>query len=159
MADETTGRTNEAAAAAAVAAAADNQPERLLAEARNRVTELEQALTGRESEIAELKQRRESLETRVAELSRSVAETVAGYRALVVETNPGIPSELIGGESLTAIGESLKKAQTLVKQVRQGLENDASLVRFPAGAPERTSPNGHLSPREKIQQAISSPRR
>ena len=165
MADETTERTNEAAttavATAAVAASASDQSElaEASAEARKRVTELEQALTGRESEIAELKQRRDSLETRVAELSRSVAETVAGYRALVVEANPGVPPELIGGESVAAIGESLKKAQALVKQVRQGLESDASQARFPAGAPERTSPNAHLSPREKIQQAISSPHR
>jgi hypothetical protein len=77
----------------------------------------------------------------------------------VVEANPGIPDELIGGESVAAIGESLKKAQTLVKQVRRGIEADASLVRFPAGAPERTSPNVNLSPREKIQQAISTSKR
>lgn len=162
MADETTERKDEAAAAAVAAAAAtaaDDQSERLLAETRNRVTELEEALAGRESEIAELKQCRESLETRVADLDRSLAETVTGYRTLVVEANPGIPAELIGGESVATISESLKKAQTLVKQVRRGLENDASLARFPAGSPERTLPGGHLSPREKIQQALSSPGR
>ena len=165
MTDETTERKDEAAVATAAAASAEaasaagDQSERLLVEARNRVAELEQALTGREREIAELKQCREGLETRVADLGRSVTETVAGYRALVIEANPGIPAELIGGENVAAIGESLKRAQALVKQVRQGLEEDASLARFPAGSPERTMPGGYLSPREKIQQAISSPHR
>jgi len=148
MADEMTERTDETAAG--------DQSERLLAEARDRVAELEQALTGRESEIAELKQSRASLETRVADLSRSLTETVAGYRSAVIEANPGIPAELIGGESLAEVGESLKKAQALVKQVRQGLEADGSLARFPAGAPERSSPDLRLSAREKIQQGVSA---
>ncbi len=151
MTDETTGRTDEGPAA--------DQATQGLAEASRRGTELEQALIGRESEIAELKQGHASLETRVTDLTRSLAEAVAGYRAIVVEANPGVPAELITGDSVAAIGESLEKAQALVKQVRRGLEADAALSRFPAGAPERASPVLHLSPREKIEQGILSPRR
>ncbi len=152
MSEETTERTESEETAG-------DDTGRTLAEARDRVTELEKALTGRESEIAELKQGRTSLETRVADLSRSLAEMVEGYRSLVVAANPGVPAELIGGDSLAAISESLNKAKALVQHVRQGLEADLRSARFPAGAPERGAPDLNLSPREKIQQGIAGPKR
>ncbi len=91
----------------------------------------------------------------MATTSNSLAEAVASYKAVVVQTNPEVIEELISGDTIEAISESLEKAKTLVSRVRQGVEAEISLAKVPAGAPERTSPDlSTLSPREKIQYAI-----
>jgi len=73
----------------------------------------------------------------------------------VVESHPEVLEELITGDSVESINESLNKAQTLVSRVRQGLETEITLAKVPTGAPERTSPDlSSLSPREKIQYAL-----
>ncbi len=120
-----------------------------------RVTELEQVITGKDTEINTLKQSKSELEERLRTLSSSLSEAVASYRAVVVKANPEVIEELIGGDTIEAINESVKKAKTLVSKVRQGLEAEISLAKVPAGAPERTSPDiSALSAREKIQYAL-----
>ena len=65
----------------------------------------------------------------------------------------------MGGMVTEAINRSIENANTLVGRVRQGLEEEASRVRIPAGAPQRTPPDlSALSPREKIQYAIGGKR-
>ena len=67
--------------------------------------------------------------------------------------------ELISGDTIESINESLDKAKGLINRVRQGLETEISLGRVPAGAPERRPPDlSALSPREKIQYAIGGKR-
>ncbi len=126
-----------------------------LAGAKARLIELEQAVADEDSEIAILKQTNDELEERLATTGNSLAEAVASYKAAVVQTNPEVIDELISGDTIEAINESLEKAKTLVSKVRQGVEAEISLARVPAGAPERTPPDfSSLSPREKIQYAI-----
>jgi len=73
----------------------------------------------------------------------------------VVQSNPDVVEELIGGETIESINKSLDKAKVLVSKVRQGIEAEISMMKIPAGAPERTSPDlSAMSPREKIQYAI-----
>ena len=105
------------------------------------VSELEQAIAARDSEISTLKQ--------------STAETVASYKAMVVQANPGVMEELITGDTIEAINQSLESAKALISKVRQGLEAEVASGKIPAGAPQRTTPDlSALSPREKIQYAI-----
>ncbi|MFC2071964.1 hypothetical protein ACFLUU_04515 [Chloroflexota bacterium] len=126
-----------------------------LAKAKAHLIELEQAVADRDSEIATLKQTGAELEERLVTTSNSLAEAVASYKTAVVQVNPEVIEELISGDTIEAISESLEKAKTLVSKVRQGVEAEISLVRVPAGAPERTPPDfSALSPREKIQYAI-----
>ncbi len=126
-----------------------------LVKANARLIELEQVVAGKESEIASLKQAKDELEAKLTTIGNSLAEAVASYKAVVVQANPEVIAELIGGDTIGSINESLAKAKTLVSKVRQGLEAEISLARVPAGAPERTSPDlSALSPREKIQYAI-----
>ena len=67
--------------------------------------------------------------------------------------------ELITGDTVEAINQSLENAGTLISKVRQGLEEEASRVRVPAGAPQRAPLDlSALSPREKIQYAIGGKR-
>lgn len=128
--------------------------ENQLAQAKARLAELEQTVASRDNEVASLKESKAEAEVRVQDLSHSLTEAVASYRAMVVQANPQI-EELVSGETIEAINQSVSQARTLVNKVRQGLEAEISLTRIPAGAPERTSSDLFLSPREKIQAALT----
>jgi len=117
------------------------QKDEELTKANARIIELEPALADKDSEMAILKQ--------------SLAEAVASYKTMVVQANPQVFEELITGDTIVAINDSLEKAKTLVSRVRQGLEAEIASAKVPAGAPERTPPDlSALSPREKINYAI-----
>ncbi len=132
------------------------QKDEELAGANARLIELEQAVASRDNEMATLNQSRAELEERLVTVSNSLSEAVAGYKTLLVKANPEIMVELISGDSIESINESLSQAKTLVSKVRQGVEAEILLAKVPAGAPERTSPDlSALSPREKIQYAIA----
>ena len=92
----------------------------------------------------------------ITELKTLLADTVAAYKALVVRSNPGVPGELISGDTIEAINLSLESATTLIAKVRQSVEAEIASGKVPAGAPARTVPDlENLSPREKIQYGIS----
>ncbi len=130
-----------------------------LTQANTRFVELEQAVATKDGEITTLKQSNDGLEERLTTVSNSLIEAVASYKAVVVQANPEVVEELVSGDTIEFINESLNKAKTLVSKVREGLETEISLARVPAGAPERTSPDlSALSPREKIQYAIGKMR-
>ena len=119
------------------------------------IIRLEQALAGKDSEIAALKQALEEAERKLDDLGKALSQAVAAYKALVVQANPGVLAELIIGETVEEVNESLKNAQALIDRVRQGMEAEASKTRIPAGAPQRATLDlSALSPREKIQYAI-----
>ncbi len=135
------------------------QKDEELTKTNARLVELEQVVAGKDSEIADLKQTRDELEERLTTLNNSLAEAVASYKTMVVQVNPEVIKELISGDTIESINESLDKAKDLVSKVRQGVETEISLAKVPAGAPERTSPDlSALSPREKIQYAIGGKR-
>jgi uncharacterized protein (DUF3084 family) len=119
------------------------------------IIKLEQALVGKDSEIVSLKQALAEAERKLADLGQALSQAVAAYKALVVQTNPGVLAELITGETVDEVNESLKNAQALVDRVRQEMEAEASKTRIPAGAPQRAPLDlSALSPREKIKYAI-----
>ncbi len=130
-----------------------------LSEAEARITELEQMVADRDSELATLKQAMVKSDEALTEMKNSLAEAVSSYRTLVVQANPNIPDELITGDSIEAINQSLENACALISRVRQVLEEEAAKTRVPTGAPQRTPPDlSGLSPREKIQYAIGGKR-
>ena len=130
-----------------------------LSEAETRITELEQVIADRDSELATLKQAVAESDEALTNVKNSLAQAVSSYRALVVQANPDIPDELITGDSIEAIDQSLENARNLISRVKQGLEVEAAKTRVPAGAPQRTPPDlSALSPREKIQYAIGGKR-
>jgi len=126
-----------------------------LVEARSRITDLEQVLTEKDGEIDRLKHSSEEFEERCRVLEESLTNAVTGYKTLVIKSNPEIIDDLIDGDTIESINESLKKAKDLVSRVRQGVEADMLKIKVPAGAPERSSPElSTLSPAEKIRYAI-----
>ena len=119
------------------------------------IIKLEQALAGKDSEIADLNQALNEAERKLVETGEALAQAVSSYKAMVVQANPGVLAELITGETVEEVNESLKNAQALVERVRQEMEAEASKTRIPAGSPQRAPLDlSALSPREKIQYAI-----
>lgn len=124
-----------------------------------RITEFEQVLASKDSEIAILKQAIADSDQKLAEINDTLAQAVAAYKSLVLEANPGIPAELITGDTIEAINESLENARALIDRVKQEIEVEASRTKVPAGAPQRAALDlSVLSPREKIQYAIGGKR-
>ncbi len=131
------------------------QKDEELTEANARIIELEQTVANLNSEVASLKQAVAESEEKLTSINHSLTEAVASYKAMVVQANPEVFEELITGETIEAINESLEKAKTLVSRVRQGLEAEITAGKVPTGAPIRTPPDlSALSPREKINYAI-----
>ncbi|MDI6815268.1 MAG: hypothetical protein QMC90_04230 [Dehalococcoidales bacterium] len=130
-----------------------------IAELETLVAQKDEELKSRDTRITELEQAVANLNEALTNVKDSLAQAVSSYRALVVQANPGIIAELITGDSIEAINQSLENAQNLVSRVKQGLEAEAFKTRVPAGAPQRTPPDlSTLSPREKIQYAIGGKR-
>jgi len=131
------------------------QKDEELAKANARIIKLEQAVTNLDSEVASLKQAVAESGEKLTTINHSLVEAVASYKALVAQLNPEVLEELIAGDTIEAINESLEKAKTLIGRVRQGLEAEITAGKVPAGAPIRTPPDvSALSPREKINYAI-----
>lgn len=126
-----------------------------LVAARSRVAELEQVMIEKDREIDRLKRTGEEFEERCRVLEESFTQVVAGYKTLVIKSNPDIIEDLIDGDTIESINESLEKAKNLVSRIRQDVEADILKIKVPAGAPERSSPDlSTLSPAEKIRYAI-----
>jgi len=120
-----------------------------------RISELEQVTVGLDSEIANLKQAVAESNDNLNKFNESLSQAIASYKTQVIQSNPDVPEELVTGDSIEAINDSLASARELVSKVKKGMEAEISLARIPAGAPERTPPDlSSLSPREKIQYAI-----
>jgi len=131
------------------------QKDEELTKANARIIEFEQIVANLDSEVATLKQAVAESEEKLTAINHSLAEAVASYKALVAQFNPEVLEELIAGDTIEAINESLEKAKTLIGRVRQGLEAEITAGKVPAGAPIRTPPDlSALSPREKINYAI-----
>ena len=116
---------------------------------------LEQTLAGKDGEIAALKQSLDKAIQDSVQIAKALAQAVAAYKELVAQANPGLVAEMIKGETIEEINESLKSARTLVERVKQEVGAENARVRVPAGAPQRTQLDlSALSPREKIKYAM-----
>jgi len=123
------------------------------------IARLEQVVAEKDVEVAAMKQSVAEAEGKLAEINNTLSQAVAGYKAMVVSSNPGMLAELITGETVDEVDESLKSAQALVERVKQEMEAEVSKTKIPAGAPQRAPIDlSALSPREKIQYAIGGNR-
>ena len=130
-------------------------PEEESARLTARVAELEKTLAEKDAEISVLRQTGLELDEKYRALGESYGGAVAGFRTMVVRTNPEIPEEMVHGETVEEVNDSLEKAKALVSRVRQEMEASIARARVPAGAPERAAPDlSALSPGEKIRYAL-----
>jgi len=112
------------------------------------------SLTEKDGAIASLKTTLDAGEKDIKRLENSLREAVAGYRDLVLAANPGLPEELIKGESIKQIQASLEYARSIAGRIRQEMESEYARHQLPSGAPLRSSESAPLSAREKIQYAM-----
>jgi uncharacterized coiled-coil protein SlyX len=131
------------------------QNEALARELETRTAQLELKLAGKDAEIAALTQSLDEARRALDELGKRLTQAVAAYKGLVIQANPGVLPELITGETIEAVDESLKQALALMERVRREMEAEAARTRIPAGSPPRAPLDlSALSAREKIQYAI-----
>ena len=123
------------------------------------ITKLEQAVASKDSEMEILKQAVAESEKKLNDINDALAQAVASYKALVVESNSDVLPELVTGDTIDAVNESLENAKALVDRVKQVMDEEVSRTKVPAGAPQRSPFDlSVLSPREKIQYAIGGKR-
>ena len=85
-------------------------------------------------------------------LQQDIGEAVKKYRESLIKANPGIPEELLKGESITDLDASLTQAQAIVEKIKANLEGEAVI---PAGSPSRKGPDiSELSPVDKIKYGL-----
>jgi ABC-type transporter Mla subunit MlaD len=118
---------------------------------------LERTLSEKDAELAGLKQSLDEAGRSLEDTGQALGRAVAAYKELVVQANPGLLAELITGDTIEAVDESLRQARALVERVRQEMEAEAARARVPLGSPQRAPLDlSGLSAREKIQYAIGS---
>ncbi len=128
---------------------------RQIRERDERIAVLEQSAAEREKGVGSLKEAASGSEKRLADTVKELTGSVEAYRALIIELNPGMLAELITGNTIAEIKESLKSARALIERVRQDIEAKAAATKVPSGAPRRSAPDlSGLSAREKIHMAI-----
>jgi hypothetical protein len=114
-----------------------------------------QIVAEKEREIAALKKSEGELKEKLSAVSKSLTAAVVRYKDRLVQLNPEITEELISGDTIEAVDNSLEKAINLIGRVKKSVEKEISHIKVPAGAPGRRIPDlSTLSPREKIQYAI-----
>ena len=119
------------------------------------ISRLEQISATQNAEIEVLKKSLDEVNQKQEDLGKSLARAIAAYRELLAQANPGLLAELITGDTIEAVEESLKKARSLMERVRQEIEAEAARTKIPAGAPQRAALDlSALTAREKIQYAI-----
>jgi hypothetical protein len=123
--------------------------------AKAAIAELKRALSGKDGEIDALNRALKEAKGESAELSKELAKTVAVYRELIVKANPSVMVEMVTGDSIKKINQSLQSARAIMDKARREIEADALRSKIPAGAPQRTPPDmSALSAREKIQYGL-----
>ena len=127
---------------------------------KERIALLERDLAERGQELERQKKLAQENAAGKEAASRDMNAAVAAYRGLVLRSNPLVPVELVTGNTVAEIDDSLRKAESLVGQIRQGLEQQQKTKEqahaIPAGAPGRTPPDlSSMTAREKINYGLS----
>jgi chromosome segregation ATPase len=98
----------------------------------------------------------DGLRTQVEAASAQMREATGRYRDLAVRSEPGLPSELVGGDTIDAIDASLDTARALAERMRRQIAEEAHAARVPAGAPERREADvSGMTAEQKIRYGLS----
>jgi hypothetical protein len=144
------GRLADAEARAVSRDAEVTEIKRLLATAKGALAESEAIQQAHGAEV-------EALQARLEQAGAQSQADASRYRALVLAHEPDLPADLVSGNSIDALEQSLSQARQTVAQVRQHIEQQAQTLRVPAGAPVRAAPDtSELSASEKIRMGLSN---
>ena len=122
-----------------------------LKERDGRIADIEKAIAEKDGEINAARQLLDKADRDSAGIAEQLQRAVAAYKELAVQANQGPVAEMIKGNTIEEIKESVASARALVEKVKQEIGAENARVRVPAGAPQRIAPDlSTLSPREKI---------
>ncbi len=158
--EETTGEETDAATALAGRIA---ELEAGLSDREQVVVRLNGTLEQRDARIAELESAVSGMERAAAEREQQVdgmraqlSQALDAYRASMLEAEPGLPADLVSGDTIEELQASHARARQIVEHVRGRLEERALMERTPSGAPARSGVDvSALSPEEKIRLGLS----
>ena len=107
------------------------------------------------AEIEKLRSTVAVQQSELAGLRQEVADAAGRYRDALLAGSPELPEELIQGQTVEELDQSLASAKRIVEKVASRLEAQATVDRVPSGAPARRSADlTALSAREKILYAL-----
>jgi hypothetical protein len=139
--------------AAAVKPAAPADPPAKTPE--EKINYLEKELEGKNSRITELETRITENSKKSGTLGENLKKAVDAYKTLLINSNPEIVPELISGDNLEELDQSLTRAKELTGKIKNSLAAHSQHTRIPAGAPARGPEDlSGLSAREKINRGI-----
>ena len=91
-----------------------------------------------EPETAGLPQALAEREAALEQLAENLVETVAAYRKAAAALNTDVPEEMITGDTVADVDDSVARGRALVEKVKAG-------IKVPAPPPTVSSPRGAVS--------------
>ena len=126
-------------------------PEGRIAELEAEASHLRENLQERDASIEHLTSRLEERQSALSRLEEQAAAAVARYRDALLASAPEVPQEMVAGQTVEEIDDSMAQARQMVERVRSRMETQTAAQRIPSGAPPRSAPDvSSLSPAAKI---------
>lgn len=109
-------------------------------------------------ENAALRARSDTLEEANDAAEARLSAAAGELRRVALESNPDLPPEMVGGDTVDEVVRSIADASATVARLRERIEEEraaAEPARVPSGAPvRRGTGGGSLSPRDKIAEGL-----
>ena len=124
-----------------------------------RIASLEEQLRTAAQDAEQQKAAAEEKDKGFASLSAQHDGAVTAYRDLVLKSNPLLPADMITGATIEEVNASVEKANGIIGQVREGLEQQkqqtTQQTTIPAGSPGRAPADlSNMTTREKINYGL-----
>jgi chromosome segregation ATPase len=130
-----------------------------LKERDDKIDELTSLLTRARDDIAARQEAADNASAEIAALRQTKDEALSACRDALRLAHPGVPPDLIHGDTVEELLASVESGRSLVEKVRAALQSERSAARVPAGAPVNTGPDlDGLSPRDKIAAGVNKSR-
>ena len=126
-----------------------------LTERDDRIDELTSLLSQVRDEMSQKQEAAENTWMEMTALREEKVEAVTACREALRLAHPGLPPDLISGETVQDLNASVDAAKALVDQVRAALNAEREAARVPAGAPVNPGLDMEgLSSRDKIAAGV-----
>ena len=137
----------EKALRAAVELALDEKDARI-AQLEADINQVTETLNGKTAEM-------EEAATRLSNVSSVLTDAVSKYLEVTRTSNPTVPPDIITGNTIEEIDQSIEQGKSIVATVRETIETEVAAGIVPAGAPVRGEIGLEgMTAREKISAGI-----
>jgi chromosome segregation ATPase len=131
------------------------EAERLAEQLADREARAEELVEGIASLRHELEAARLEAETARDAVEEATRRMVERYRSALLQATPEVPAELVHGDTMEDVDQSIVRAREVVARVREQVQTEPA-ARIPAGSPGRGMTDVEtLSAAEKIRLGVS----